>query len=210
MMTEDNSGPGGRSPSTALNETPLSLLDRLRRGPDESSWQRFFGLYQPLIQGWLRRHGVVEADIDDIVQEVLAAVAHAIPEFQHAGHKGAFRSWLRRIAIHRTRHHWRSQGSRIQADAAQDLDDLADPDDELGRLWDQEHDAFIIRRLMELIEPEFARATWASFYRQVIEGRSAAEVAAELGLSTNAVLIAKSRVLRRIRREAHGLVDELR
>jgi RNA polymerase sigma-70 factor (ECF subfamily) len=35
----------------------------------------------------------------------------------------------------------------------------------------------------------------------------AAVVAAELGLSVNAVFIAKSRVLRRLRQEMQGLVD---
>jgi DNA-directed RNA polymerase specialized sigma24 family protein len=38
-------------------------------------------------------------------------------------------------------------------------------------------------------------------------GRSATEVAAELGLSVGAVYAAKFRVLNRLRRELHGLLD---
>ena len=39
------------------------------------------------------------------------------------------------------------------------------------------------------------------------DGKPARDVAQELGLSVNAVLIAKSRVLGRLRQEARGLVD---
>jgi RNA polymerase sigma-70 factor, ECF subfamily len=40
----------------------------------------------------------------------------------------------------------------------------------------------------------------------VLEERPAADVAESLGLSVNAVLIAKSRVLRRLRQEGRGLI----
>ena len=59
---------------------------------------------------------------------------------------------------------------------------------------------------MELIEPEFAPSTWKSFRLLVLEERPAADVAESLGLSVNAVLIAKSRVLRRLRQEGRGLI----
>jgi RNA polymerase sigma-70 factor (ECF subfamily) len=87
------------------------------------------------------------------------------------------------------------------------LDRLADPASDLSRLWDREHDEFVLNRLLGLIEPEFRPATWQAFRRQVIDGASPDIVAAELGLSVNAVLIAKSRVLSRLRRNAEGLVD---
>jgi DNA-directed RNA polymerase specialized sigma24 family protein len=41
----------------------------------------------------------------------------------------------------------------------------------------------------------------------VLQGGRAADVAAELGISVNAVLIAKSRVLQRLRQERQGLLD---
>ena len=62
---------------------------------------------------------------------------------------------------------------------------------------------------MELIAPEFTPATWRAFRRQVLDGMTAAQAAEELGTSVNAALIAKSRVLRRLRREVQGLIDVL-
>jgi RNA polymerase sigma-70 factor (ECF subfamily) len=41
----------------------------------------------------------------------------------------------------------------------------------------------------------------------VVEGKSGAEAAAELGLSVDAVYVARSRVLRRLRQELEGLLD---
>jgi RNA polymerase sigma-70 factor (ECF subfamily) len=87
------------------------------------------------------------------------------------------------------------------------LDQLEDPSSDLSRRWDQEHDRHVLERLLELIEPDFRPDTWQAFRRQVVDGRSAENVAAELGMSVNAVLIAKSRALSRLRRDAQGLVD---
>ena len=190
-----------------MNDTPLSLLDRLRYQPhDQPSWRHLTMLYTPLIRRWLLQHDTPEADADDLAQEVLLALARDLGDFDHNGRTGAFRLWVRSITVNRLRAYWRS----CRSDPHNGLDDrlaqLEDPDSELGRLWDREHDEFIVRRLMELIEPEFAPSTWKSFRLLVLEERSAADVAESLGLSVNAVLIAKSRVLRRLRQEGRGLI----
>jgi RNA polymerase sigma-70 factor (ECF subfamily) len=74
-------------------------------------------------------------------------------------------------------------------------------------VWDEEHDRHVIHRLLELLQPHFEPATWQAFHRLVRDGARAADVAAELGTTVNAVLLAKSRVLRRLRQEAAGLTD---
>ena len=60
---------------------------------------------------------------------------------------------------------------------------------------------------MRRVQSDFAPATWQAFLRHVLEGKPAAQVAEELGLSLNSVLLAKSRVLKRLRQELAGLVD---
>ena len=61
--------------------------------------------------------------------------------------------------------------------------------------------------LMERVQDEFAPATWQAFRRHALEGEPAVRVAEALGLSLNSVLLAKSRVLKRLRQEAAGLVE---
>jgi RNA polymerase sigma factor (sigma-70 family) len=189
------------------NETPLSLLQRLRTGPDDSSWQRMADLYSPLVQRWLHQHGLPRSDADDLAQEVMLVIVREVPHFEHSGRKGAFRNWLRVITVHRIRGYWRTKQTRPDQAADERRDMLADSNSDFARLWDREHDEFILQRLLELIEPEFSPTAWHAFHRQTVDGLSAREAAAELGGSANAVLIAKSRVLRRLRQEAIGLID---
>ena len=191
-------------------ETSVSLLDRLRHSPDAASWQRLVDLYAPLIQSWLRRQGLQDSDANDLAQDVLAVLVRELPRFEHRG-PGAFCGWLRTITVNRLRNFWRAGQTRPAAtggsEFAQRLAQLEDPRSELSRLWDHEHDQHIVRRALELIEAEFTPSTWRAFRRVMIDGAAVEAVAAELGLSANAVFIAKSRVLGRLRREIQGLVD---
>jgi RNA polymerase sigma-70 factor (ECF subfamily) len=190
-----------------LNETPLSLLDRLRQQPrDQPSWRRLTTLYAPLIRRWLQQHDTPDVDADDLAQEVLLAMARDLSNFDHNGRTGAFRLWVRSITANRLRDYWRARRSGPTNGVDDRLAQLEDPQSEVGRLCDREHDEFIVNRLMELIQPEFAPSTWNSFRLVVLEERPPSEVAATLGLSVNAVLIAKSRVLRRLRQEGQGLI----
>ena len=191
-----------------MNETPLSLLDRLRRRPDDQpSWRRLTDLYAPLIHRWLMQHETPEADADDLAQEVLLVLARELAAFDHNGRKGAFRHWVRSVTANRLRSYWRARRSGPLNGLAERLALLEDPESEPGKCWDREHDEFIARRLMELVEPEFSPSTWRSFRLQVLEEKPASAVAEQLGLSVNAVLIAKSRVLRRLREEGRGLIS---
>jgi RNA polymerase sigma factor (sigma-70 family) len=194
-----------------MADTSFSLLHRLRSQPDAESWRRLVELYTPLIQGWLRRHALAPADADDLTQEVMTVVVRELPSFQHNQQRGAFRNWLRTITVHRLRVLWRSRHNRPVATGDSDflkmLDELEDPNSGLSRLWDQQHNEHVARRLMELVEPQFEPTTWRAFRRVVLDGVKAAAAAAELHLSVNAVLLAKSRVLSRLRQEMEGLTD---
>jgi RNA polymerase sigma-70 factor (ECF subfamily) len=66
----------------------------------------------------------------------------------------------------------------------------------------------LVRRALELMRAEFQPATWKACWEFVVNGRSAAAVAAELGISENAVFIAKFRVIRRLKEELKGLFEE--
>jgi RNA polymerase sigma-70 factor (ECF subfamily) len=194
-----------------VSDTSLSLLQRLRQTSAPADWERLVGIYRPLIQGWLLRHGLSSADSDDLTQEVFAIVVRQLPGFDHSSQPGAFRCWLRNVTVNRLRAFWRKrQGERPAAggsDAGELLAQLEDPGSGPSRLWDQEHDRHVMARLLEIIEAEFNPTDWRAFRRYVLDGEPAAAVAAELGVSVNVVLLAKSRILRRLRQEAQGFLD---
>jgi RNA polymerase sigma-70 factor (ECF subfamily) len=191
-----------------MPETPVSLLERLRVCPDEPSWQRLTGLYTPWIRDWLRRQGVHPVDADDLVQEVMVVLVKELPNFHHDLRRGAFRRWLRSVTLNRLRVFWRERNRQPSPPALDSLlTELEDPESGLSRAWDREHNEHVVRRLLELLEPEFEPSTWRAFRRVVLDGKATADAAAELGLSAVAVRIAKSRVLSRFRREVDGLLD---
>ena len=193
-----------------MNETRQSLLLRAQTG-EEDAWKDLTDLYRPLIIGWLNRQGVPAVDLEDLSQDVLLSVVKHLPGFEHSGQRGAFRSWLRTIVCSRTTDYWRSAGASTPAGggsgATAALEQIADPDSDLNRRWDEEHDRYVLGCLLDLVEEEFEPATLRAFRRLALDGAGGAEVAEELGLSVAAVYVAKSRVLQRIRQEAEGLID---
>jgi RNA polymerase sigma-70 factor (ECF subfamily) len=78
------------------------------------------------------------------------------------------------------------------------LERLSDPNGDLAREWDRDHDRYVVEKLLSVVQPDFSAATWEAFRRFGVDGVPAGQVARELGLSENAVILAKSRVLRRL------------
>jgi RNA polymerase sigma-70 factor (ECF subfamily) len=193
-----------------MSDTSLTLLERLQREPDPASWQKLVDLYAPLIGRWLARSPLQSADHEDLIQDVLKIVVQKLPEFQRR-REGSFRAWLRVVTANCLQVHWRSEKYRPLAMGNSDflakLQELEDPQSALAKAWDAEHDRHVARRLLELIAPQFEPATVDAFRLVVMEGQKPAGVAATLGLSINAVLLAKSRVLRQLRRELDGLTS---
>ncbi len=185
-------------------ETSLSLLDRLGDKPTDDDWRRLLELYQPLLRSWMARAGVEEHAIDDLSQDVLLVVFREVVGFERRG-PGAFRGWLRAILANRTSDYFRSR-QRHQT-ATHDLSELESPASSLSAVWDREHDEHVVATLLQQVEPHFTPITWQAFQRHVLQGVLAPQVAEELSLSLNSVLLAKSRVLKRLRQELGKLID---
>ncbi len=198
------------APASLLDGTPVSLLDRLRQQPTDADWKRLVDLYTPLLRHWLRRHRAVRSEVDDLIHDILLCLVKKLPE-PHPEQPGSFRRWLRVVMAHCVALYWRKRGRQPCAldgeEGTERLAQRADLDDPLGRLEDEEHDRYVVRRLMELIEPEFSPRTWRAFQRHALDGVPAAVVAVELGMSANAVHIARSRILNRLRAEARDFLD---
>jgi RNA polymerase sigma-70 factor (ECF subfamily) len=106
--------------------------------------------------------------------------------------------------------HFRRNGRHAQAEggseALQRLRDVADPLTSSAEEETAEADG-VYRRAVEQVRGEFEAATWQAFWRTVVEGRSPASLAEELGVTPAAIRQAKSRVLRRLRVEMAELLD---
>jgi RNA polymerase sigma-70 factor, ECF subfamily len=192
-----------------VTPTSVSLLDRLKGAPpDASDWVRLHDIYLPLITRWLRRIPELGAEADDLAQEVFVVMARELPRFERQ-RAGSFRAWLRLVTVNKVRTLRKQLGRKPVAGLDQTdgfLDHLADPNGELAREWDLDHDRHVFQKLLATVQPDFQPNTWEAFRRFAIDGHPAVEVAAELGLNVNSVLQAKSRILRRLREEAGELL----
>lgn len=198
------SNPGRVEPSSISS----TLLERLRARQPEA-WQRFVDLYGPVVYRWCRQLGVGQADAADVVQDVFAAVAADVGRFRRDRPGDSFGAWLRTITRHRVYDHFRRRQGQPGADggtsAYQRLLNLAETEEEPSAAPPVEKEPRFSRRVLESIRAEFEPRTWDAFWRIVVDGQSPGEVAAALGMSLPAVYQAKSRVLRRLRRELGGL-----
>ena len=194
-----------------MNSTSISLLKRLQQTEDSKNWNRLVDLYAPLIRTWLYKYDVQASDADDLVQDVLLAVSKDLKRFEHSGRPGAFRNWLRTILVHRLRNFWRLQkrGPRATGDSdiQRRLEQLDDPASELSLVWNRQHDRHVAKQLLASVQSSFEPNTWKAFCRVALEGDKPAVVAADLGISLNAVILAKCRVLKRLRKESAGLLE---
>jgi RNA polymerase sigma factor (sigma-70 family) len=194
-----------------MESTSRSLLLRAQSGQDPAAWERLVAIYRPFIYGWLRRHSASHQDAEDLTQEVLTILVRELPDFSHSGRIGAFRGWLRTTAANRMRSFWRAGRCRPVASGKTEflvmVHQIEDDNSDMSKLWDQQHDQHVLARIIESIENEFEPTTVQAFRRLTFDVQPAADVAAALGLTVPAVYIAKSRVLRRIRQEAAGILD---
>jgi RNA polymerase sigma-70 factor (ECF subfamily) len=188
-----------------MHTTPVSLLERLRRPSEHVSWDRFVALYTPLLFYWARKFGLRKADAADFVQDIFTILVRELPRFSYEPLK-RFRGWLWTIVVNQWRTRQRRLGSRPQAVSADHLD-VVDPVDAAGELDEAEYQKYLVDRALQLMQAEFQPTTWKACWEYAVVGRPARQVAAELGITVNAVHLAKSRVLRRLRQELAGLLE---
>jgi len=192
-----------------VNPTSLSLLDRLKAArPDASDWNRLQGVYLPLIERWLGRVPGLGDESADLAQEVLVVVFREVPRFDRQ-REGSFRAWLRQVTVNKIRNYRRKRYRRpaVGLDLADGfLERLSDPNDDLAREWDRDHDKHVVEKLLAVVQPDFNTTTWVAYQRIGVDGVPAGRVAEEMGISENAVILAKSRVLKRLREEAGDLL----
>jgi len=192
--------------------TSRSLLRRARQR-DAAAWERLTAVYSPLVYQWCRRAGLQSsdaADVADVAQEVFRSIAAALDGFRKVRPEDTFRGWLWTITRNKIRDHFRVRaaeprprgGSTAQLQFQQLPDEVPGEGDSSGR---RPLTSKLARRAVALMQSDFAESTWRAFRLTAVEQQPPASVAEQLGISTPAVYMAKSRVLRHLREELDGL-----
>jgi RNA polymerase sigma-70 factor (ECF subfamily) len=189
--------------ATMVDKTSASLLERVRQLGDQEAWTRFVHLYTPLLFLWAKRLKLDLPEAEELVQEVFSALVNQLPEFRYDPAR-RFRGWLWTVTLNKVRERRRKK-TLIHAGP---LDgEVIDEANGVAEFTDAEYRQYITERAFQLIQQDFEPGTRRAFLEHVMRGRTAADVAAELGMSIGAVYAAKTRVLARLRIELQGLVD---
>jgi RNA polymerase sigma-70 factor (ECF subfamily) len=186
--------------------TSTQLLARVREH-DPAAWERLVRVYGPLIYAWARRQRLSADDAADVVQEVFRSVAAKIGDFRGDRPGDTFRGWLWTITRNKIHDHFRRQAASPPGaggtTAHVEIQELPAAVPEDGRAEDG-----VAQRALAAIRGDFDERTWEAFQRMALDGHSAAEAAAALGMNEKAVRQAKYRVLKRLREELTGLWEE--
>jgi RNA polymerase sigma-70 factor (ECF subfamily) len=192
-------------------ETSVRLIGSAKAS-DPLAWTRLVALYTPLLRRWAACLGVSASDQDDLVQDVLACVHRKLGDFRRENPSQCFRAWLRTITRNKVIDYHRSRkrdGAAEHREPAlalcDDSDDAADVDQ--AELSSERQ--MLYERAVAILQSEFRESTWRLFWQVVVEGAAPADVAAANGVQLNAVYLAKSRVLKRLREEFVGLIEQV-
>jgi len=187
------------TPSSSSDPSDLSSHLYRPGGPAAPEWwPRFVRLYAPVVRRWGERAGLQPDDADDLVQQVSLAVWRGIATFRRED--GSFTAWVYSITHNRIADYFCRQGRQPQAVAG--VDDVPAPtDDSSGSLPPADVLSPVLRRALDLVRREFEEKTWQAFWLVVVEEKATSEAAEQLGLSRNAVRVAKCKVLKRLRQE---------
>lgn len=196
---------------TSAPETRSSLLIRLRDPQDQQAWTTFLEIYEPLIYRLIRQRRVQDADAREVTQEVILAIASAIPRWDTDPCRGSFRGWVTTITrnlvvnflIKQSRH---PRGSG-DSDFRLMLEQRPDAECEESAFFDVEEKRQIFRWAAERIRQDFRETHWKAFWRTAVDGVNAAEVASELSISVGLVYVSRNRVMKRLRNEVEKYRD---
>jgi RNA polymerase sigma-70 factor (ECF subfamily) len=190
------------------SQTSPTLLGRLRQAPrDQAAWNSFVIRYGPKIYGWCRQANLQEADAQDVTQNVLMRLAEKLRAFDYDPRR-SFRGWLRTL----THHAWsdflaaRKSACTGTGDSIvlEQLETVEAREDLVARL-EEEFDQELLDEAMTRVRMRVPPQRWEVFRLLALEGRSGAEVAAQLSMKVATVFVVRSKVQAMIQEEIEKL-----
>lgn len=189
-----------------MDTTSITLLEQLRGSNRATAWVRFDTLYRPILHRWAERRGFQPADAADLVQNVFVKLMYEMPRYEKVEGR-SFRAWLAQLLTNAGHDYRRRKATRALPDGDGLAEVGADDGNPVEELEEADFRQQLLRRGLDVVRPDFNDQTWTAFYGVVIEERPASAVAVELGLSENAVYLARHRVLTRLRQEVESFLQ---
>lgn len=186
-----------------MESTHPSLLARVADLEDQAAWREFDARYRDLILRYCRRKGLQASDAEDVRQMVLLNLARQLRTFEYEPGKGRFRDYLGRTVANAVHRHFRRPGPErrgLDTDVVADLEAPQGPAEAaLDRAWEIEWMHHHYRLAMESVR-ETSDPKSIEVFERLLAGRTTDDVAADFGMSRDAVHKVKQRVRDRLKR----------
>ncbi|MCM8530494.1 MAG: sigma-70 family RNA polymerase sigma factor [Lentisphaeraceae bacterium] len=196
-----------------MNQTRLTLLQKLRDRHDEEAWEDFVKYYERFVWAVLLQMKLSQHDCDDIKQVVMLKAWKVLPEFNYETSKGKFRNWLAVITRNEARSFLRKKYRSFDLEGGerqQQLKDLSDSwqDPEIEKISKDEWKKYIITMAWENISSSLSSKV-KKCYEMLNEAISISEIACSLSIQENSVYVYRKRVEKQMMKEILRLEEQL-
>jgi RNA polymerase sigma factor (sigma-70 family) len=188
-------------PENSNSRTGTTLLLLLHDPANPLAWSAFVGRYGPRVYGWCRRWGLQEFDAENVTQDVLVKLVRTLRSFTYDPERGRFRAWLKTL----TRRAWtdfleeeRRRGPGVGGSAALAQLYALEAQDDMLQSLEKAFDLELWDAAQQQVRQQVSPRDWNIFEQMTRDGRRAGELATQLGMQPTAVLMAKSRVKRKL------------
>jgi len=191
--------------------TSTKLLVGLRDCSNQQTWNEFCSRYRPVVINFARQLGLSEEDAQDVAQETLLAFMEGYSRGHYERAKGRLRKWLLGIARNKILYLKRKKVGQVQPHDKTGPTGFFErlPDTEgISRIWESQWQQAVLQACLREVRQQFEPKTMKAFEMLTLRELPSVKVAAELGMSTNAVLKASRRVLSRMRELHQFLKNE--
>ena len=190
--------------------TTTKALEELKDSNDAAVWKQFQEYFYPVVVNFARASGLSSTDAEDAAQQTMLTFVQAYRAGKYEREKGRLSGWLyglaRKVILNYRKHQPRE---KLIADGTTGTSFWNNIEDEESarETWDRHWRQTLLERSLQQVRRETEKKVFEAFELYAIMEKSAEEVAEQLGISTNAVYIAKSRVLTRLRQLQKELED---
>ena len=183
-----------------MPDTRDSLIVQVQNPANREAWELFTAIYRPVVYRLARVRGMQDADADDLAQQVLLAVAQAIPDWQRSNPQTRFRHWLRRIAKNSILNALTRgpKDSPVGGSGLMDLLNGVPQFDDVDAQIELEYRRQVYRQAAEIVRDAVQAQTWRIFVLTIVEGQSTESVANKMNTTIGNVHAVRSRVMRRL------------
>ncbi len=167
------------------------------RARGQGAWRAFYNRYAPMIIGMAKRRGLSDGRAHVVLQETMTAVFRKYCDAQQFDDGSEeFRKWLMGIVRNKIADR-RKSVARAPLELTIDLPRTDDLSEDEERTWR----VYVLGEGLDQLatEPGFEPTTLQAFHLYAVQDMEAREVAKLLGMTRNAVFVAKCKVIRRLR-----------